>query len=68
MKALIRVFKKFLISFKMRELLIRERLLLWWFNLLVKKIDFNQDDIDLFLKVVVVVFNNVSNFIVDTNL
>jgi hypothetical protein len=67
-KALIRVFKKFLISFKMRELLIRERLLLWWFNLLVKKIDFNQDDIDLFLKVVVVVFNNVSNFIVDTNL
>ncbi len=68
MKALIRVFKKFLISFKMRELLIRERLLLWWFNVSVRKIDFNQDDIDLFLKVVVVVFNNVSNFIVDTNL
>ncbi len=68
MKALIRVFKKFLISFKMRELLIRERLLLWWFNVSVRKIDFNQDDIDLFLKVVVVVFNNVSNFIVDSNL
>jgi hypothetical protein len=67
-KALIRVFKKFLISFKMRELLIRERLLLWWFNVSVRKIDFNQDDIDLFLKVVLVVFNNVSNFIFDTHL
>ncbi len=52
----------------MREILIRERLLLWWFNVSVRKIDFNQDDIDLFLKVVVVVFNNVSNFIVDSNL
>jgi hypothetical protein len=60
-KALIRVLK-------MREILIRERLLLWWFNVSVRKIDFNQDDIDLFLKVVVVVFNNVSNFIVDSNL
>jgi hypothetical protein len=52
----------------MRELLIKERLLLWWFDVSVKKIDFNQDDIDLFLKFMVVVFNNVSIFIVDTNL